>query len=313
MQSANHQMKTAKFTKLERRVGHIASQRARRQLMQVPWDRFHKAYEEYIRWQAFVLWTRAVVELDGCTPSWLEAILRKRCPGFTEEAARSNKPELLGLQLLPWVHKQVFGFAKEEGWLDALVFYGFRDIRSQGYWTYWEHCDSEWEKRRPAAIPTFVQWRRSGLNWKVHGDASCSEVAKTVEEFIDFETFAYWLHPLFQTPKVQLPGHVALELKREYPGLLEFVNTHISAASRDPSRGWRLMLNWGEDHVMSHLKKEGRLNFVLRQISIHPRHVRMADYARLWCKSRADNPASPHPSFGEWRRDAESYVRTSRK
>ncbi len=45
VQSANHQMKTAKFTKLERRVGHIASQRARRQLMQVPWDRFHKAYE----------------------------------------------------------------------------------------------------------------------------------------------------------------------------------------------------------------------------------------------------------------------------
>jgi len=52
-------MKTAKYSKLERRVGQITKRRARRQLMQVPWDRFHKAYEEYIRWQAFVLWARA--------------------------------------------------------------------------------------------------------------------------------------------------------------------------------------------------------------------------------------------------------------
>src|SRR6266566_8316036 len=110
VQSANHQMKRAKFTKLEKRVGHIASQRAHRQLMQVPWDRFHKAYEEYIRWQAFVLWARAVVESEGFAPSWLKAILRKRCPGLAEEAARSNKPELLGLKLLPWVHNQAFGF-----------------------------------------------------------------------------------------------------------------------------------------------------------------------------------------------------------
>lgn len=305
-------MKTAKFTKIERRVGHIASQRARRQLMQVPWDHFHKAYEEYIRWQAFVLWARAVVEFEGSVPSWLEAILRKRCPGFTEEAARSNKPELLGLQLLPWVHNRVFGLAKEEGWLEALVFYGFRDTRSQGYWAYWEHCDSEWKKRRPASVPTLVQWRRSALSWKLQGDVSCAEVAKGVEKFIDFEALVYWLRPLCQAPKIQLPAHISLELGQQCPDLLEFVNTHISAAYMDQS-SWRLMLNWGKDHVLSHAKKEGWLDFVLRQISIHPRHVRMEDHARLWCKSRADNPASFHPSFGEWRRDAESYVRTGRK
>src|SRR5260370_29180641 len=113
VQSANHQMKRAKFTKLERRVGHIASQRARRQLMQVPWDRFHKAYEEYIRWQAFVLWARAVVELEGSAPSWLEAILRKRCPGLAEEAARSSKPDMMGLALLPWVRNHAFGLAED--------------------------------------------------------------------------------------------------------------------------------------------------------------------------------------------------------
>jgi hypothetical protein len=278
--------------------------------MQVPWDRFHKAYEEYIRWQAFALWARAVAELEGGAPSWLEAILRKRCPGFTEEAARSSKPEPLGLQLLRWVHNRAFGFAKQEGWLDALVFYGFRDTRSQGYWAYWEHCESEWKKRRPASVPSFVQWRRSALNWKLQGGVRCTVVTKAVEKYIDFEAFVYWLCPLFQTAEVQLPAHIALELGQECPGLLEFANAHISAAYRDQSRGWRRMFNWGKDHVLSQAKKEDWLNLVLRQVSIHPRHVRMADYVRLCYRSRADNAASSHPSFGKWQRHLKTYTRT---
>ena len=311
MQSANQQMKTAKFTKLERRVGQIASRRARRQLMQVPWDRFHKAYEKYIRWQAFALWVRAVVESEGCAPSWLKGILRKRCPGFAEEAARSNKPELLGLQMLSWVHNQVFGFAKEEGWLDALVFYGFRDARSQGNWEYWEH--SEWKRRQPTSVPTFVQWRRSALNWKLRGNVSCAVVTKAVEKYIDFEAFVYWLRPFFQTAKVQLPVHITLELGQECPGLLEFVKTHISAAHRDQSRSWRRMFNWGKDHVLSQEKKEGWLRCVLRQAEIHPRHVRLAKFSALCSKSRLENTALPCPSLRQWRSAAENYVRASRK
>ncbi len=265
---------------------------------------------EYVGWQAFVLWASAIVEWEGQIPSWLETILRKRCPGFTEEAARSNKPELLGVQLLPWVHNRVFGFAEAEGWLDALVFYGFRDTRSQGYWAYWEHCETEWKKRRPASAPTFVLWRRSALNWPLQGDVSCAAVAKGVEKFIDFEALVYWLRPLYRGAKVQLPPHVALELRQESPSLLEFVHRETSGAYEDKSRSWRRMFNWGKT---SHAKKEGWLDCVLRQAWIHPRHVRLVDYARLWYGSRPEKLASPHPPFGEWRRNAESYVRTSRK
>ncbi len=306
-------MKTAKFTRLERRVGNIAGRRARRQLMQVPWDRFHKAYEEYIRWQAFVLWARAVVECEGCTPSWLKVILRKRCPDFAEETARSRKPEVLGVQLLPWVHNRAFGFAKQEGWLDALVFYGFRDTRSQGYWTYWEHCDSEWKKRRPAAIPTFVQWRRSASSWKLHGDVRCAAVTKAVEKYLDFEAVLYWLRPLFRGSKVQLPPHVALELCQEFPSLLEFVHRETSGAYEDKSRSWRRLFNWGKDHVLSHAKRDGWLGCVLRQVRIHPRHIRMVDYAAFCCKSGLGNNALPYPSLRHWQKEAQGYVRASRK
>jgi hypothetical protein len=281
--------------------------------MQVPWDRFHKAYEEYIHWQAFVLWARAVVELEGSTPSWLEAILRKRCPGFAEELTPLNKPELLGLQLLPWVHNQVFGFAKEEGWLDALVFYGFRDTRSQGYWTYWEHCESEWKKRRPASAPTFVQWKRSALNWKLHGDVSCAVVAKAVEKFIDFEAIVYWLRPLFQGPTIQLPAHIVLELGQKSHSLLEFVSREISIAHEDKSGSWQRLFIWGKGQALSSANKEGWLDCVLRQAGIHPRHVRLVDYAALWCKSRRGNTALPYPYLRQWQRDMEGYVRAGRK
>jgi len=306
-------MKIAKFTKLERRVGNIASRRARRQLMQVPWDRFHKAYEEYIRRQAFVLWVRAVVECEGCTPSWLKAILRKRCPGFAEEAVRSNKPELLGLQLLPWVHNRAFGFSKQEGWLDALVFYGFRDTRSQGYWAYWEHCESEWRRRRPVSVPTFVRWRRSALSWKLRGDVSCAAVAKAVEKYLDFEVLVYWLRPLLRGAKVQLPPHVALELRQESPSLLEFVSREISAAYEDKSRSCQRLFNWGRNHILSRANKEGWLDCVLSQVRIHPFHARMVDYAALCCKSRLGNTKLPYPSLRQWQRDAKGYFRASRK
>jgi hypothetical protein len=306
-------MKTAKFSKLERRVGQIASRRAHRQLMQVPWHRFHKAYEEYIRWQAFVLWARAVVESEGFAPSWLKAILRKRCPGFVEEVDRSNKTELLGLQLFPWVHNQVFGFAKDEGWPDALVFYGFRDTRSQGCWAYWEHCDSEWKKRRPTEIPSFVQWRRSALNWKLHGDVGCAAVTKAVEKYIDFEAFVYWLRPLFQVPTIKLPANIALELGQQSPSLLEFVRREMAAGHEDKSRSWKRLFNWGKDHVLSHAKKEGWLDCVLRQAGIHPRHVRLVDYSALWCKSRRANTALPYPHLRQWQRNMEGYVRAGRK
>src|SRR5229473_6964200 len=306
-------MMTAKFTKLERKVRDIAARRARRELMGVPWGRFYKACEDYIRWQAFALWARAVVEVEGCAPPWLKAILRKRCPGLAEEAARSNKPELLGFELLPWIHNQAFGFAKEEGWLDALVFYGFRDTRSQGYWAYWEHCESEWRNRRPRSCPTFVQWKRSALNWKLQGDVSCAAVTRAVGKYLDFEALVYWLRPLLQAPTIQLSAHVTLALRQESPSLLEFVRRETSSAYEDKSRSWQRLFNWGKSHILSQAKKESWLDCVLRQAGIHPRHVRLVDYAALWCKSRQENTALPYPYLRQWQSDMEGYVRASRK
>jgi hypothetical protein len=305
--------KNCQPTMLERRIQGIARRKATRQLMQVPWDRFHKAYEEYIQWQAFALWARAVVDLEGSAPSWLKTILRKRCSGFAQEVDRSSEPELLGLNLLSWIHNQAFQLAKQEGWLDALVFYGFRDTRSQGYWTYWEHCDSEWPKRRPAPVPTLAQWTRSALNWKFQGKVGYTVAEKTVEEYIDFEGLVCWLRPIFQAAKVQLPANVVVELRQQCPGLLEFMSKEISAHYESKSRSWQRLFKWGEDHVLSRAKKEGWLDCVLRQVRLHPFHVRMANCAALYRESRAGNIALPYLSLHEWQKAVGGYLRASRK
>jgi hypothetical protein len=153
---------------------------------------------------------------------------------------------------------------------------------------------------------------RSALSWKLQGDVRCAEVAKAVEKYLDFEAFVYWLRPLFQTSKFQLPAHVALELGQECPGLLEFASREISGPYEAKSRSWERLFNWGEDHVLSHAKKQGWLDCVLRQAAIHPRHVRLADYTALWCKSQRGKTGLPYPYLRQWRRDMEDYVRASR-
>ena len=133
--------------------------------MRVPWDRFYLAYEEYLRWEALALWVRAVVATEGSAPSWLAATLKKRCPGFIENEALLNEPRLLGFLFHEWIHNQIFGLVKQEGWLDALMFYGVRDIRGQSTWAYWEHCEREWHRNRPSSYPDFEEWLRLAQNY----------------------------------------------------------------------------------------------------------------------------------------------------
>jgi len=110
-----------------------------------------------------------------------------------------------------------------------------------------------------------------------------------------------------------LPLHLALELRQESPSFLDFVSRETSGAYEDKSRSWRRLFNWGKVHVLSHAKKEGWLDCVLRQAGIHPRHVRLLDYSAPWCKSRRVNAALPYPNLRQWQRDMEGYVRAGRK
>lgn len=170
-----HQKKTeSRPTKLERRVQDLARQRAARQLLRVSSNRFQKAQREYLAWEAFSLWVRAILNVEERPPAWMLEILRKGCPGFLQPEERYRRPRRwqsgpLPLRLLEWIHNHIFSDAKREGWLDALIFHTVRNPRSQRTWAYWEQCEGEWRRKRPRAYPSFEEWSRAVEKWKMPG------------------------------------------------------------------------------------------------------------------------------------------------
>lgn len=166
----------ARTTQLERKVQDMARQRAARQLLRVGARRFRKAQQEYLEWEAFSLWVRAIIEAEGHPPAWMLEVLEKRCPGFlqSEKGDRKARPTGAGplsLRLLEWIHNHIFSDAKREGWLDALIFHTVREPRSKRTWAYWQQCESEWKRKRPCAYPSFEQWLGAAEKLRTPGTA----------------------------------------------------------------------------------------------------------------------------------------------
>jgi hypothetical protein len=303
-------MKAPRFSTAELEVRAIAGRRANEQLLLVQWRRFRRAYEEYPRWQAFALWGRAVIASEGHAPSWFLATLRERCPRFSEDAASSQQPELLAFHLLDWVHNQRFGYAKRQGWLDALTFYGVRHPRSRGAWAYWEHCENEWSTKRPTSPPTFDKWWRTALQWELCDRTSSLAVNRAVERYIDWEALVLWLRPLFDT-RLKLPPHVISELERRCPGIFKLDGLGTCESRQARSRIWRRVMKCGKDHCLSQAREGGWLDSLLEQVRSHPWHVRMQAYAAHWSNEWPRSRALPYPSFLQWEQAAEGYVKTN--
>lgn len=151
-------------TTLERRAQANARLRAKRQLLRVSAPRFEKARREYIEWEAFSLWVRAIADAEKRLPGAVARTIQRRCPGLLPKSRTHAK--LLPLEVLKWVHNHIFSVAKRQGWLDALMFYSVRDPRSQRTWAYWEHCEREWKKKRPRSYPSLEQWVQAAEKWK---------------------------------------------------------------------------------------------------------------------------------------------------
>ncbi len=308
MPLTKHGMKAPRFSPAELKVRAIASRRANQQLLRVPWRRFRRAYEEYPRWQAFALWSRAVIATEGHASTGLVKTLRARCPGFIEDEASSQEPGLLAFHLLEWIHNRRFGYAKRQGWLDALTFYGVRHPLSQGAWAYWEHCENEWDVKRPTSLPTFDKWWRAALQWELCDNTSCSAVARAVQKYLDWEALVLWLRPLFDT-SLTLPRHVLSELERRCPGICKFDGSGACETRQARSSIWHRVMKWGKDHCLSQAREEGWLDSLLEQVRSHPRHVRMRAYAAHWTKEWSRSRALPYPSFHQWEQAAERYVK----
>jgi len=300
-------MKARRFSHPELKVRAIATRRANKQLLRVPWRRFHQAYEEYLRWEALALWVRIIVGTAGSAPSLLAETLKDSCPDFIGKGALLNEPKLLGFHFHEWIHDHIFDDARREGWLDALIFYGVRDLRSQSTWEYWEKCEQEWHHKRPASYPPFDEWLCLARNYNLQQQRSAANFADIVERYVEWKAFDCWLEPL-RKGRIALPRRVVTELGRRCPGFLQARTADFTRGGGKQVATRRHFITWIENHFFSKAKAEGRFDIILKQACSHPLHVRVTQYSKRWNKSWPLNPTGIYPSFVQWYRAAENYT-----
>ena len=174
----------------------------------------------------------------------------RRCPGFlktekelTPKAARSRP---LPLRLEDWIDGHVFGFAKEEGWFNAITYYAIRDPRYQRAEVCWSECIKKWKRTRPLRYPSFEEWKCMAAECDETARLVASEqearsssklvdpdrLSEAVSRYIHWEALAYWTRPALERCP-QLPAEVVCELEQRCPGFLE---ANLKARERD-SRG----------------------------------------------------------------------------
>jgi hypothetical protein len=299
------------------RLQRYAQERADEQARRIPWQQLHQTRQQYLDWQEFCLWVRAIIEAEGSMPAWLFSIVDQRCPGFLpiDTEKTSNRP--LSLRLEDWIGEHIFGFATKEGWFNAVEFYAVRDPRYQRAEVCWSECVKKWRHARPIRYPSFEEWQAMA--------AACDETAHLVREqrkaqasaklvdrerlegaiarYIDWEAFAYWARPALERGR-PIPTEVNEELERRCPGFL----AQSFAGKIRAESVWEDLMAWIAERFFADAKAEGWFDAILVGVQQHPRAIRTMEYADHCNEMRDPNLPVPYPSFDDWRRDADSYV-----
>jgi hypothetical protein len=303
----------------------LARERADEQARRIPWRRLLDVRNQYIEWQEFYLWVRSILEVEESIPDWLAEILDHRCPGFlqprTELTTSPAKNPPLPYHLEDWIGEHVFGFAKKEGWFNAIAYYAIRDPQYQRAEVCWSECAEKWKRAKPIRYPTFEEWRGMALQCDDTAHLVPSErqaratyklvepdrLAAAVSSYMDWEAHACWARPALERA-FPLPAEVTHELRRRCPGFLAELATMRERGSHGGSESRHQLMCWIADEFFQEAKAEGWFDAILIEVRSHPRAVRILEYAdhcdEVWGSQLPD----PYPSFEDWRTYADSYV-----
>lgn len=306
------------------RLQRIARERADKEARRIPWPQLLEVRNQYIDWQEFSLWVRSIVETEKIIPGWLVQILDVRCPGFLEEGTKSRPVAIrksLPLRLEDWIEGNLFAFARQEGWFNAIAYYAIRDPRYQRAEVCWAQCVEKWKRAKPIRYPTFEQWknmailcdstsRLSSKERSLHSSAkkvNPEKLAQAVSRLIDWEAFAYWARPALENAS-EVPPEVAHELRQRCPGFLNELTKGRRRASE--SHSWDNLMNWIVNLFFDDARRGGWFDTVLSQVRNHPRAIRTIEYADRCDEMWDCRLPNPYPKFAEWGQAA--YVETGR-
>lgn len=272
--------------------------------MRVPWRTFRDAQRKYLDWEAFAFWVRTILDAEGELSPFVRAALVRRCPGFLEERAESTTP--LSVDLFDWIQNRPFARAKCEGWLGAVMFYGFRHVRSHAVWNYWEHCERRWERHKPRRYPTFRTWFHTARNYDAEFEIPVVRFEDAIERYVEWSGFVLWLWPLFES-RLKLPAPVAAEVERRLPGFVERSLFSARKAATSRSAVSRFMPRI-EARLFATAREDSWLSTLRRRAQNHAKYVRFLLYSDHWRAQWANCVSSAYPSHGKWLRAAENYI-----
>lgn len=316
---------------LEKRAGTVARQQADREAAHILWPTLLKARRDYIRWQAYLLWVRAIEEAEDKFPSWLAETVEKhthgnlrRGPEYESHRQSASRPDKLWRFLETWIDQRNFRKPSQEGWMNAVGYYAVRDLAALRGEAHWSYRERQWKRSKPAAYPSFPEWRKTAercfdealdefeardeirelikLSWRVSPQALC----RTVERYVEWQVLACWAHTAVESGK-PLPRLVEREVRRRCPGFLEISAMSRDSHSREPHQRFNRLMRWIEDREFSLSKKQGWFPAVIYQANLHPRHFRVMDYWRHWEAELSRNPL-PYLTFEEWQAAADAYT-----
>ena len=308
-------------TRLQRTARERADDEARR----IPWQRLFEARNQYIDWQEFSLWVRSILEVENRIPDWLVEILDERVPGFLESekqlTLQAAKGRPIPLRLEDWIDDHIFGFAKQEGWFNAITYYAIRDPRYQRAEVCWSECTEKWKKAKRNQYPSFEEWKGMAAQCDETAHLTATErqalastklvqpdrLCEAVARYIDWQAFAYWARPALERES-RLPAEVASILECRCPG---FLNASIKARQRESggdSQALQQLMLWIAEHSFQDAQTEGWFDAILVHVRSHPRAIRTMEYADRCDDVWSSEPPDPYPCFEDWRRDADLYV-----
>jgi hypothetical protein len=290
-------------------------QRALQQALLVPWPLLADSAATFAEWHMFILWVRAVTETADQLPQIVRSALQSRCPGFLECYRRERKEDLpLWRSLEEWVAARFFAKAKGEGWFDALMYYAYKDLRTEQAWTSWERTKSDWRHTPPPRWPTSEEWTAEVIATRSLAHPG-TEKARAVEalgrvesgrlrnaaaDLLESRALALWADCVSKAGQ-PLEESVLTELRTRYPSL-----PSGSDAVWAPPLFSRLV-RFGESSWRVTARAEGWYAALRYHVVHHPRYQRLIHYWQRchdeWSQAR---PKSS-PPFSDWLATADAY------
>ena len=296
---------------------HDSKQKALQAALVVPWQQLAEGASTFVEWHMIILWVRVISETAEQLPQIVRSELQSRCPGFLEIQSREQKDNLsVWKSLEDWVTAHRFAAAKAEGWFDAMMYYAYRDLRTEQAWTTWERTKADWRHAAPARWPTLEQWTSEILGTRSLANPG-TEKARAVEALGTVE------HPRLNRAVTALLESRALALWVDAvsePGqpLQEAILTELRGRCIDvpPSPGigpgwtrslFASILRLGESSWRGIARSEGWYPALRYEVANHPRYQRLIHYNQRCHDERSQTRSQVCLTFSEWLAAADAY------